>query len=301
MACDSNNRPIELHESIELETPIHQWDFTDGLISSKETCENLSESCASVDKSKDGEVESESESNDDKIPVTSITLPSSDMVEISQSFYWPLYSRPIDWICQEHVTSISNATAMEACARRVIDELQSLSFSRSQEDDVLNRSDTSELRNVTRSNDAAAQSKELFEEKEDWFSQLSGGQKGKVELVRKLFLRDQCPSVLLGEECYLIDHTLEVVFAMHLSPIFYRFPVDETMAPLDPASKAQIMSKLKAFCDRSVVLVIYHTDVGRGPSLSDPSSEEDACVHSNSFFDFNLHVLEKHLVTRPLC
>ncbi len=91
------------------------------------------------------------------------------------------------------------------------------------------------------------------------------------------------------------------MFAASLTDFFYRFPVDETMAPLDPASKAQIMSKLKAFCKHSVVLVIYHTDVGRGPSLSDPTSKEDACVHSNSFFDFNLHVFEKHLVTRPVC
>jgi hypothetical protein len=199
MACDSNSRPIDLHESIELATPIHQWDFMDELISS---CENPSESCALVNKFKDDEAESESDSIDDEIPVTSITLPSSDMVEISQNFYWPLYSRPIDWICQEHVTSSSNATAMEACARRVIEELQSLSFSRSQEDDG-DRSDTSELRNTTKSNDAAAQTIELFEEKEDWFSQLSGGQKGKVELVRKLFLRNQCPNVLLGEKSYL--------------------------------------------------------------------------------------------------
>ena len=37
----------------------------------------------------------------------------------------------------------------------------------------------------------------LQEEREDWFSELSGGQKSKVELVRKVFLREHCPSVLL--------------------------------------------------------------------------------------------------------
>lgn len=31
--------------------------------------------------------------------------------------------------------------------------------------------------------------------------------------------------------------------------------LDETMAPLDPASKSQVMSRLKYFCSRSVVLV----------------------------------------------
>ena len=71
------------------------------------------------------------------------------------------------------------------------------------------------------------------------------------------------------------------------------------MAPLDPASKSQVMSKLKAFCGDSVVLVIYHTDVGRGPA-SDTDSE-DECVPSNSFFDHNLHVENKHLTTRPVC
>ena len=165
MACDSNSRPIDLHESIKLATPIHQWDLMDKLISSKESCKNPSESCASDNEFKDNEVES-GESIDDKIPVTSITLSLSDMVEISQNFYWPLYSRPIDWICQEHVTSASNATAMEACARRVIEELQSLSFSQSQEDDVLDRPDATELRNGTKSYDTSAQTIELFEEKE---------------------------------------------------------------------------------------------------------------------------------------
>ena len=205
MACDSNTRPIDLHESIKLGTPIHQWDLSDESISSEGSSKVPSESCAVIDKVEDEEVEGES--IDDRIPVTSITLPSSDIVEISQNFYWPLYARPIDWICQEHVTPNSNETKREACTLRVAEELQSLSFSWSQEDDTMNLSrknnDTSEARNVARNNDASAQAIELHEEKEDWFSQLSGGQKGKVELVRKVFLRNQCPSVLLGEINYL--------------------------------------------------------------------------------------------------
>lgn len=67
------------------------------------------------------------------------------------------------------------------------------------------------------------------------------------------------------------------------------------MAPLDPASKSQVMAKLKAFCHESIVLVIYHTDVG----LADADSKE--CVPSNSFFDHNLHVENKHMTTRPVC
>ena len=73
------------------------------------------------------------------------------------------------------------------------------------------------------------------------------------------------------------------------------------MAPLDPASKSQVMSKLKSFCHESVVLVIYHTDVGRGPASDAASDDEDECVPSNSFFDHNLHVENKRLTTCLVC
>jgi ATPase subunit of ABC transporter with duplicated ATPase domains len=124
------------------------------------------------------------------LPLTappSITMPSSDVVEISQSFYWPLYSRPIDWICQEY-------NDREACIIKVVQELQSLSF-RSHDDDTT----TIMMTSGDEESAAAVQAMELHEEKEDWFSQLSGGQKSKVELVRTVFLRKECPSVLLSK------------------------------------------------------------------------------------------------------
>ena len=96
-----------------------------------------------------------------------------------------------------------------------------------------------------------------------------------MELVRKVFLHDYCPKVLL---------------------------IDETMAPLDPASKSLVMGKLKAFCRDSVVLVIYHTDVGR--SVSGGEGEEQVkteCVPSNNFFHHNLHVENRMLTRRPVC
>merc|ERR1719291_1017612 len=111
---------------------------------------------------------------------------------------------------------------------------------------------------------------ELQEVKEDWFSELSGGQKSKVELVRNVFLGNRCPSVLL---------------------------VDETMAPLDPTSKSQVMAKLKDFCSSSVVLIIYHTDANQRAK----ENEEAECVPSTNFFDYNLHVENKQLITRPVC
>ena len=260
MACKSNERPIDLHESIVLGTPAHQWDFSE-------------DSCTAPD------------SDDCKVnesgKMTSITLPSSDIVEISQTFYWPLYSKPIDWIYQKHITSDLSESERKECVKRIAEELQSLSFAQSQDmADVDDSDGESDIKDTSKSSNGTVVENlmaDLQEEKEDWFNELSGGQKSKVELVRKVFLRDECPSVLL---------------------------VDETMAPLDPTSKSQVMSKLKAFCDKSVVLVIYHTDVGRVEASDEDSLETigvEECVPSNNFFDHNLHVVDKHLTTRPVC
>ena len=135
-------------------------------------------------------------------------MPSSDIVEISQTFYWPLYSKPIDWIYQKHITSDLNETERKECVQRVAEELQALSFAQSQAISMANSNATengesSDANAVDNSNESVIEKlmADLQEEKEDWFSELSGGQKSKVELVRKVFLRDECPSVLLGESC----------------------------------------------------------------------------------------------------
>ncbi len=177
MACETNERPIDLHESIELATPIHQWDLSDRLVMPKDSCKVPDEGCEVVN-DEDGE----------EIPVTSVILPSSDVVEISQNFYWPLYTKPIDWIYQKHITSDMSENERNECVFRVAKELQSLSFAQPQ--DNLSEGTTE---NITL--DTILE--ELQTEKEDWFGELSGGQKSKVELVRKVFLRDFCPSVLL--------------------------------------------------------------------------------------------------------
>ena len=113
--------------------------------------------------------------------------------------------------------------------------------------------------------------RELTEEKDDWFDNLSGGQKSKVELVRKVLLSDTCPDVLL---------------------------VDETMAPLDPVSKALVMNKLKTFCNESVVIVIYHTDVGVDKQVEGKAVE---CIPSNDFFDKNIHIDRGVVLMRDTC
>ena len=113
--------------------------------------------------------------------------------------------------------------------------------------------------------------KELTGEKEDWFADLSGGQRSKAELVRKVFLHDRCPDVLL---------------------------IDETFAPLDPRSKSLVMSKLKSFCQDSVVIVIYHTDVGVDKQIEDKTIE---CIPSNDFFDRNIHLENGIVHLRNTC
>ena len=97
-------------------------------------------------------------------------------------------------------------------------------------------------------------------------------QSSKVELVRQVLLHDQCPHVLL---------------------------IDETMAPLDPRSKSLVMGQIKSFCAGSVVLVIYHTDVGR--EQDDGSKGTVECVPSQDFFDGNLHVENQTMQLRRLC
>lgn len=69
--------------------------------------------------------------------------------------------------------------------------------------------------------------------KEEWYDELSGGQKVKMELIRRVFLRDTCPHILL---------------------------LDEVFSPLDPSSKLLVQNKLSSFCPASTILVIFHAD-----------------------------------------
>lgn len=78
--------------------------------------------------------------------------------------------------------------------------------------------------------------------------------------------------------------------------------IDETFAPLDPESKSIVMAKLKSFCSKSFVLVIYHADVGSDESTENSSNQTDlACLPASSFFDDNLHVENGSFYLRPIC
>ena len=287
MSCNTNDRPIDIPPSILLSMPaeeilaegdVIEGETSDGVI--EEDVVKVTDSLTKTDRLL---------SSEDIASQFSISMPSSSVVEISQTFYWPLYSKPIDWIYQHSSAETITEKQMQDRRQRVAELLYSLEFSQSLEseediagnDSVTDSSklsveepDSNGIVTSSTSGDTIARiMDELEEEKEDWFNDLSGGQKSKVELVRKVFLMDECPHVLL---------------------------IDETMAPLDPRSKSLVMAKIKSFCAGSVVLVIYHTDVGRDKE-SEESGEVIECVPSNDFFDGNIHVEDKMMHLRPVC
>ena len=259
MSCRSNWKPIELPPSINLLTPMEPLTEEDDI--ARET------SCEATD-TPDGEFE---DIETDKppevhIPKLSITMPSERVVEISQTFYWPLYARPIDWIIQGHA-GVSDTPAVR---RLVAEKLHSLEFVRPVLPEGIENPTEVEIRESTVDRIVF----ELTEEKEDWFGDLSGGQKSKVELVRQVFLWETCPDVLL---------------------------IDETMAPLDPTSKSLVMGQLKAFCQESVIIVIYHMDVQTSESDAESNELAKECIPSANFFDKNIHLEHGILHIRDVC
>jgi energy-coupling factor transporter ATP-binding protein EcfA2 len=274
MSCDTNEKQTELPTSINLLTPADPLTEEDDLRRATACLASLDDDDETTDCEVDGH------SGRELHPRSSITMPSKHVVEISQNFYWPLYSKPIDWIFQDFYGK-GDAAKTEKRLLKVAEQLHALQFFQSSP--KANHEEEISV-NMTLSMDGTVDSlaldatefttgeltiqrimMELDQEKEDWFNDLSGGQKSKVELVRTVFLREKCPDVLL---------------------------VDETMAPLDPASKELVMSKLKSFCSESIIIVIYHTDVGQGKEIEGKLVD---CVRSNEFFDKNIH-LEKGIV-----
>jgi len=296
MSCDTNEKSIALPSSINLLTPAEPLAEEDDLFrdtaclaDDDEEATDEDESCVAGTNNGNRSLKTDGDSGSEimphQIPRFSITVPSKHVVEISQNFYWPLYSKPIDWIFQEHVSEAEGSPEVQKRVRRVAEELHSLEFFQASqnvqdgETESTNTTDSEEaeqdLKQVSEASSAEATIQkimsELQEEKEDWFSDLSGGQKSKVELVRTVFLRESCPDVLL---------------------------VDETMAPLDPASKELVMAKLKLFCSESIIIVIYHTDVGQGKEVDGKLVE---CVPSNDFFNKNIHLEKGMIHIRETC
>ncbi|CAJ1962895.1 unnamed protein product [Cylindrotheca closterium] len=270
MGCSSNERGIDLPPSIVLSTPLEPLVEEDD-IEREQLCESAE---VAVESEQEPSEVAEKPSADiqEVHPRLSITMPSSDVVEISQTFYWPLYTKPIDWIYQEYGMGTVDEAELQNRVRRVAEELDALEFAQAPIESDQNTTSLEASTMAPSADIVGGIMDQLVEEKEDWFGDLSGGQRSKVELVRKVFLQEQCPGVLL---------------------------IDETMAPLDPKSKSLVMAKIKAFCAGSVVIVIYHTDVGR--ETDGEGGEAVECVPSNDFFDGNLHVENKILHLRPVC
>lgn len=277
MSCDTNDKSIDLPASIAFSTPstilVEKDDLDDE--ASCEVDAQAEKEEAAVCNDESGGCATDDETSPDHVPQPklSITMPSSHVVEISQTFYWPLYTKPIDWIFEEHISETYDKVQFDKSLRRTAEALQSMSFFQSKPAVVEDGDKNPGGRIEVSDNDGIETViEQLQEEKEDWFNDLSGGQKSKVELVRKVFLQDRCPNVVL---------------------------IDETLAPLDPTSKSLVMARLKSFCSGSIIIVIYHADIGHGKESDEGETIE--CVPSSNFFDHNLHLENQNIQVRPVC
>lgn len=176
MSCGSNEMSVDLPSSIVMSSLVDpmaaRYEPAD------ENCLAIDETCPPKD-----ENGITVETLNQYPPKLEIVMPSSDVVEISQNFYWPLYTRPIDWIYQHHHVSDMKLTER---TRKVADLLQGLEFMQAKSDDN-GQALAYNFTEVTPPSDAMSEIiDQLLQVKEDWFSDLSGGQKSKVELVRKV-------------------------------------------------------------------------------------------------------------------
>lgn len=116
----------------------------------------------------------------DETESCAIHMPSRRVVEVSQSIYWPLHAIPMDWILHGH------SREHDVDARRikmVLDHLVSLNFY----GEFLNTEGINDGGlSVNRTLIYQKLEDELLSEKKDFFSELSGGQQSKIELVRSV-------------------------------------------------------------------------------------------------------------------
>ena len=193
-------------------------------------------------------------------PCAVSTSYAGPIVEVPQRPYCPLHSAPIRWL--GHAAG-GQAESHASLAHRAASELHRLRF--------ISNGEGGGEGGEEGSGAIASLASTLLAEADDYCGGLSGGQRAKLELVRSVFMRDSCPSTLL---------------------------LDEPFAPLDPSSKTMLMRRLRAFCNESVVLVVYHseadhavddgTDDDASPrrTLSESEEEEAVCeAGGGTFFD----------------
>eukprot|EP00656_Telonema_subtile_P011415 TRINITY_DN15653_c0_g1_i2.p1 TRINITY_DN15653_c0_g1~~TRINITY_DN15653_c0_g1_i2.p1 ORF type:complete len:649 (-),score=152.11 TRINITY_DN15653_c0_g1_i2:170-2116(-) len=157
-------------------------------------------------------------------PGVQITMPGTQVVQLTQASYGPLFARPVEWFMQRQAEPNLNSTQCKA-----VDAL-SADHCLMWETAVLVAGLANELNFQEKSRLTA---EFLLDQQDNWYGTLSGGQRAKAEFIRTVFQHAQCPELLL---------------------------VDEGFAALDPKAKALVQSKLREFCAQSVVLVVYHTD-----------------------------------------
>lgn len=134
MSCNTNDRPIDIPQSILLLAPSEILD--------ESAVEKISPS-SNVDQrdlsSKHGGMINISDTSKELRPQMSVTMPLSHVVEILQTFYWPLYSKHINWIHQQSTMDSMTDKQIQEQSQRVTELLHSLEFIQSldlEEDDA---------------------------------------------------------------------------------------------------------------------------------------------------------------------
>jgi energy-coupling factor transporter ATP-binding protein EcfA2 len=229
MACRTNHVPVDVHPSIRWELEPDHVGASDSLAGQIQRSRGL-------------------------VPRGGIDIRTGDVVEVTQGLYWPMHISPLEFFFSQSLEQMG-ASLVQSRLGLLSTWMERLMFHKAGQT----------------GSDAAPGNGGIAEHltmvKKQWFDELSGGQRVKAELIRKVFLRDRCPGLLL---------------------------LDEAFQPLDPASREVVMHLIRTTCHSSVVLVIYHTDAKSAciPRLS---------VKGTDFWDANIHFEEGVAKLRSLC
>ena len=212
---------------------------------------------------------------------SAIAIPSADVVQVPQKPYCPQHAAPLAWLAHGARThTAAGEHGLMPAAGASAKQPERL------EDKVAMLGRRLTMWPNANASDYTAWVRKMGEEHADYCSTLSGGQLVKLELIRSVFLRRTCPAILL---------------------------LDETLAPLDPESKATVQRMLRQHCQRSLILVVFHHDAAQdgahdsglapataaaaGPRAGAPPGQgHDApqgsasrCVKGQGFFTHSLH------------
>ncbi len=169
----------------------------------------------------------------------SVVYPSNNIVIVTQKEYCPLYSSFFSWLVYRSISK-DNKT-MDYYSSKIIGLLQDLDFS---------------SKNLT------ALEAEFHAVDKDWCSKFSGGQIKKTQMMKDVFIPENCPKILF---------------------------LDEMMGPLNYESKVKMRTKLMEHCNDSLILAIDHYD------------NVSACSDNIKFFDYNLHFANGTVFEKAVC